>query len=183
MRWFRRLGLAGRGWTSRPDERKPVRRLNAYLRHLRSRMTWGNGGPHSGYRHLADKDEVPGSSPGRPTTHPRRSQRCRQRAGNARCRPGPRWGRTPIPAGTPSRWPPRRAAATTTTHRGRPPSPRTPATRCGQLAPGLLPCPQCRRQPRMLRTPAWPAWPRSGPARPPPPAHNPGPGSATDTPH
>jgi hypothetical protein len=31
-------------------------------------VTWGKGGPHSGYRHLADKDEVPGSSPGRPTS-------------------------------------------------------------------------------------------------------------------
>jgi hypothetical protein len=48
------------------------------------------------------QDEVPGSSPGRPTSHSRRSQRCRQRAGSARCQPGPRWGRTPIPAGTPS---------------------------------------------------------------------------------
>jgi hypothetical protein len=42
--------------------------LNAYLWPLRSAATWGNGGPHSGSRHLADKDEVPGSSPGRPTT-------------------------------------------------------------------------------------------------------------------
>jgi hypothetical protein len=48
------------------------------------------------------QDEVPGSSPGRPTTQRRRSQRCRQRAGNARRQPGPRWGRTPIPAGTSS---------------------------------------------------------------------------------
>jgi hypothetical protein len=47
-----------------------------------------------------DKDEVPGSSPGRPTNHRRRSKCCRQRAGSARCRLGPRWGRTPIPAGT-----------------------------------------------------------------------------------
>jgi hypothetical protein len=49
---------------------------------------------------MPDKDEVPGSSPGRPTTHRRRSERCQQRAGRARCRLGPRWGRTPIPAGT-----------------------------------------------------------------------------------
>jgi hypothetical protein len=48
------------------------------------------------------QDEVPGSSPGRPTTHRPRSQRCRQRAGRARCRLGPRWGRAPIPAGTSS---------------------------------------------------------------------------------
>jgi hypothetical protein len=47
-----------------------------------------------------DKDEVPASSPGRPTTHRRRSQRCRQRAGHARRQLGLRWGRTPIPAGT-----------------------------------------------------------------------------------
>jgi hypothetical protein len=51
---------------------------------------------------MPDKDEVPGSSPGRPTTHRRRSQRCWQRAGRARRRLGPRWGRTPIPAGTSS---------------------------------------------------------------------------------
>jgi len=49
-----------------------------------------------------DKDEVPGSSPGRPTTHRPRSQRCRHRAGRARCRLGPRWGRMPIAAGTAS---------------------------------------------------------------------------------
>jgi hypothetical protein len=49
---------------------------------------------------MPDKDEVPGSSPGRPTTHRRRSERCRYRAGSVRCRLGPRWGRTPIPAGT-----------------------------------------------------------------------------------
>jgi hypothetical protein len=49
---------------------------------------------------MPDKDEVPGSSPGRPTTQPSRSERCRQRAGSVRCRLGPRWGRTPIPAGT-----------------------------------------------------------------------------------
>jgi hypothetical protein len=38
------------------------------LRPLRSRMTWGNGGPYSGSLYFADEDEVPGSSPGRPTT-------------------------------------------------------------------------------------------------------------------
>src|ERR1044071_5181461 len=36
------------------------------------------GGPHSGYRHLADKDEVAGASPARPTTQPVTS-------GNAGC--------------------------------------------------------------------------------------------------
>jgi hypothetical protein len=35
---------------------------------------------------------------GPPHQH-RRSQHCRQRAGSVRCRLGPRWGRTPIPAG------------------------------------------------------------------------------------
>jgi len=50
---------------------------------------------------MPDKDEVPGSSPGRPTSHRRRSERCRQQAGSARWLPGPRWGRTPIPAGKP----------------------------------------------------------------------------------
>jgi hypothetical protein len=52
------------------DECIPFSRLNAYLWPVRSSVTWGKGGPHSGYRHLADKDEVPGSSPGRPTTGP-----------------------------------------------------------------------------------------------------------------
>jgi hypothetical protein len=77
-------------------------RKNALLDPLRSRTTCENAGLHSGERVIADKDEVPGSSPGRPTTHRRRSERCRQRAGSARCRLGPRWGRTPIPAGTSS---------------------------------------------------------------------------------
>jgi hypothetical protein len=31
-------------------------------------VTWGNGGPHGAQLKIADKDEVPGSSPGRPTT-------------------------------------------------------------------------------------------------------------------
>jgi hypothetical protein len=50
-------------------ERIPARRLNRYPWPRRSDASWGNGQPHSGYRHLADKDEVPGSSPGRPTTN------------------------------------------------------------------------------------------------------------------
>jgi hypothetical protein len=37
---------------------------------LRSSVTWGKSGPHSGYRHLADKDEGAGSSPARPTNRP-----------------------------------------------------------------------------------------------------------------
>ena len=53
---------------ARSYERIPVGRLSAYLWALRSEPTWGKGGAHSGYRHLADKDEVPGSSPGRPTS-------------------------------------------------------------------------------------------------------------------
>jgi hypothetical protein len=39
-------------------ERIPVRRLNAQLWHRRSRATWENDDPHSGYRHLADKDAL-----------------------------------------------------------------------------------------------------------------------------
>jgi hypothetical protein len=66
-------------------------------------------------------------------------------AGSARCQPGPRWGRTPIPAGTPTgpRAPPTRASAsTTTTHRGRAPSMgRPPRGRCGHLAPQPAPAP------------------------------------------
>jgi hypothetical protein len=34
-------------------------RLNAYLGARRLAVTCRNGGLHSGYRHLADKDEVP----------------------------------------------------------------------------------------------------------------------------
>jgi hypothetical protein len=49
-------------------ERIPPRRLNRYLEPLRSSATCAKGGPHSGYRHLADKDEAGGSSPPRPTT-------------------------------------------------------------------------------------------------------------------
>jgi hypothetical protein len=48
------------GWSAPVDatmvERIPVGRLNAYLWQLRSDATCGNGGPHSDYRHLADKD-------------------------------------------------------------------------------------------------------------------------------
>ena len=50
------------------QERIPVGRLNRYLESLRLEPTWGKRGPHSGSLHFADKDEVPGSSPGRPTT-------------------------------------------------------------------------------------------------------------------
>ena len=40
---------------------------NALLRPLRSAATCINAGLHGGKRMIADKDEVPGSSPGRPT--------------------------------------------------------------------------------------------------------------------
>jgi len=66
------------------DERIPVRCLNAYLWPRRSTVTWGKGGPHSGSRHLADRDEGGGSSPGRPTT------------GNAQPK---RWSSYPKPGG------------------------------------------------------------------------------------
>jgi hypothetical protein len=64
----RRHGTGVNGSQERSEERIPSCGLNAYLRPRRSRATWGNAGPHSGYRHLADQDEAGGSSPGRPTT-------------------------------------------------------------------------------------------------------------------
>jgi hypothetical protein len=126
-----------------------------------------------------DKDEVPGSSPGRPTTHRRRSECCRQRARRARCRLGPRWGRAPIPAGTS----PGPSEATHPAVRlgddhpgGRAPSPRTPATR-RLLPPRAAACIRAHRaaardgrSPR----PAWPGWSLSGQGRPPRPAPRPG---------
>jgi hypothetical protein len=71
--------------------------------------------------------------------------------------------------------PPTRASgSTTTTHRGRAPSPRTAATRHAATSRcSLLPCPQRSRPRRALRTPAWPAWSLSGQARPPRPAPTP----------
>ena len=98
-----------------------------------------------------DKDEVPGSSPGRPTTHRRRSERCRQRAGRARCRLGPRWGRTPIPAGT-SSGPSGAAHPGVRLGHDHPPWSRPQPedgshAACGHLALRLLPCPP-RRRPR-----------------------------------
>jgi hypothetical protein len=47
-------------WRQLLEERIPVGRLSAYLEPRRSRTTWGNGGPHSGYRHLADKTAMAG---------------------------------------------------------------------------------------------------------------------------
>jgi hypothetical protein len=52
-------------------------------------VTWGNAGPHGVQLKIADKDEVPGSSPGRPTINRRRSEHCRRRVRSAGCRLGP----------------------------------------------------------------------------------------------
>jgi len=124
------------------------------------------------------QDEVPGSSPGRPTTtHHRNSERCRQRAGRARCQLGPRWGRTPIPAGTPS-------GPSGSAHPGgrlgddhppwSPTQPRTPATPRGAATPrcSLHPCPPRSRPRRALPRPDLPGR-SSGQARPPRPAPDP----------
>jgi hypothetical protein len=160
---------------------------SALLRPLRSRATWENAGLHGGERVIADKDEVGGSTPPRPTTHRRRSQRCRQRARSVRCRLGPRWGRTPIPAGTSS-------GPSGSAHPGvrlgddhapwSRTQPRTPAHAAGAATSrcSLLPCPPRSRPRRALRTPAWPAWALSGHARPLRPAPTRQPGSATDLP-
>jgi hypothetical protein len=50
----------------------------ALLRPRRSRLTWGNAGPHSGEPSIADKDEVGGSSPPRPTIRPLTSRNAAQ---------------------------------------------------------------------------------------------------------
>jgi hypothetical protein len=94
-----------------------------------------------------DKDEVPGSSPGRPTTHSRRSERCRSepgalaaglgRAGAAR--PSP-----PAPPLAPPGPPTRTSGSATTTHRGRAPSRgRQPRGGCSHLV--LQPCSRAHR--------------------------------------
>jgi hypothetical protein len=61
------------------------------------------------------------------------------------------------------------SGATTTTHRGRPPQPKSGSHAAVAATPrcSLLPCPQRRRQPPALRPPAWPAWSLSGHASPP----------------
>jgi hypothetical protein len=110
----------------------------------------------------ADKDEVPGSSPGRPTNHHRRLQRCRWQAGSAGCQPGPRWGRSPIPAGTPI-GPAGPADPGGRPHDHHPPwSPPSPGRqlrgRCGTLALAPGPVPTAQPQATALCTPAWPAW-------------------------
>jgi hypothetical protein len=103
-----------------------------------------------------------------PPPHRRRSERCRQRAGRARCRLGPRWGRTPIPAGT-SSGPSGAAHPGVRLGHDHPPWSRPQPedgshAACGHLARRLLPCP-----------------PRSSPRRRgPPPTRRPG--SATDLP-
>jgi hypothetical protein len=59
-------------WTWKPaptDLRWPLSN-SALLHLLRSRMTCKNAGSHSGKRVIADKDEVGGSSPPRPTIRP-----------------------------------------------------------------------------------------------------------------
>jgi hypothetical protein len=87
---------------------------------------------------------------------------CLGRAGAAR----------PSPPASPSARPgpsTHAAGATTTTHRGRPPSPaRQPHRRCSHLALPPTPLPSRSRQPRALPTPAWPAWSGSGQAPLPP---------------
>jgi hypothetical protein len=60
-------------------------------------VTWGNAGPHSAEPSIPDKDEVPGSSPGRPTPYSPRSDRVSPPGLTAfegtACFLGPRWGR------------------------------------------------------------------------------------------
>jgi len=132
-----------------PAARCPVRALvgrerkTALLRPLRWRTTCENAGLHSGERVIADKDEVPGSSPGRPTpivagqsaagSEPGALAASLGRAGAARRSPS---ARPVAPPGPPTR----ASGAATTTHRGRVPSPRTAATRrCSHRA--LQPAP------------------------------------------
>jgi hypothetical protein len=172
----------GHGLASGPSQDRAWR-YNALLRPLRSSVTCKNAGSHSGEGVIADKDEVPGSSPGRPTTHSRRSQRCRQRAGSGRCQPGPRWGRTSIPVGTPigpfrpaypgGRLHDDHAPWSPTQHwsaamrQARPPR-----------AASLLPCPRAASHRRSARRPGLPG--RSAGTRGHP--HPTQPGSATDIP-
>jgi hypothetical protein len=117
---------------------------------------------------MPDKDEVSGSSPGRPTTHPRRSQRCRQRAGGVRC---PAWAalgphphpRRPLPWPLRGHPPARPSASATTTQRGHAPAQRRqPRVGCRHLALRPAPAPPRSRPPPALHTPARPGWSRSG---------------------
>ena len=58
------------GLASRPNRSSRTLSNNALLHPLRSRATWENAGLHGGERVIADKDEVGGSSPPRPTKRP-----------------------------------------------------------------------------------------------------------------
>jgi hypothetical protein len=113
---------------------------------------------------------VVGAEPGAPAA-------CLGRAGAAR--PSRRHAHRPLRVR-----PSQASGSTTTTHRGRAPSTgRQPRDRCGNLPPQTAPVPSRRRQPRALRTPAWPAWSlsrssavaaaRTHPARPPATPHRP----------
>jgi hypothetical protein len=89
------------------------------------------------------------------------------RAGAAR--PSP-----PAPPVAPPGPPARPSGSATTTQRGRGPARgRQPRGGCRHLALQPAPGPPRSRPRRVLRTPAWPAWSLSGPARPPRPAPNP----------
>jgi len=61
-----------RDWDLEAGRDRPSRTLSnsALLRPLRSRTTCKNAALHSGKRVIADKDEVGGSSPPRPTIRP-----------------------------------------------------------------------------------------------------------------
>jgi hypothetical protein len=158
-------------------ERIPADGLNAYLWHRRLGATCRNGLAHSGYRHLADKDEVPGSSPGRPTTPASQVRALPSASAPARCRLGPRWGRTPIPAGTSpgpsgSAHPAVRLGDDHTAWSSTQPEDGRHAA-CGHLALQPAPVPKAQPPARALRAPAWPAWSLGGQARPSRPAPNP----------
>jgi hypothetical protein len=150
MRSRKRLRHKRQGGT---EERIPVRRLNAYLWPLRSGATWGNGGPHSGYRHLADKDEVPGSSPGRPTQS---SSQVTALPAASRERPLPAWAalgphahpHRPAPWPLRALHPGRQAPRPPRTVVAHPARGRQPRGRCGHLALQPAPCPQRSRQRR-----------------------------------
>jgi hypothetical protein len=168
-------------------ERIPADGLNAYLWHRRLGATCRNGLAHSGYRHLADKDEVPGSSPGRPTTPASQVRALPSASAPARCRLGPRWGRTPIPAGTSpgpsgSAHPAVRLGDDHTAWSSTQPEDGSHAAAAATSRCSLHPGPPRSRPRRALRTPAWPAWSLGGQARPPRPAPNPAARVATDLP-
>jgi hypothetical protein len=103
---------------------------NALLHPLRSAATCRNAGLHSGKRVIADKDEVPGSSPGRPTPIPAGQSAVGSEPGRLVASLGRAGAARPSPPASPSALPgpsTRTSGATTTTHRGRA-QPRTAAT-------------------------------------------------------